>query len=115
MLSIYIFLLAPSSAPRSCIIKFLNATQIHLTWSAPAREHHNGILTKYQLEFLPESWSSSSKRIILLPAKTKFHKEKNLQPYMRYVIHLRAKTIAGVGPSAILNARTFMAGKNIFV
>ena len=80
-------------------------------WKEPNSEHHNGILTKYRLTLLPEPWSLTSKRTILLPRDRVSYLATDLSPYVIYVIEIRASTKEGFGPAAVLNVRTSMEGK----
>ena len=89
----------------------LNSTKLSLTWDEPTFEHHNGILTRYRLTLLPEPWSLTSKRTILLPRERVSYIATDLKPYVNYVIEIRAGTEGGFGPAAVLNARTLMEGK----
>ena len=93
------------------MVSSLNSTQLNLTWNEPKPEHHNGILTEYRLVLLPEPWSLTSKRTIMLPRDHVNYLATDLRPYVNYVIEIRAGTEAGLGPAAVLNARTLMEGE----
>lgn len=74
-------------------------------------EHHNGILSKYSISLLPEPWSLTTKRTLLLPPNHVSYLATDLKPYVNYVIEIRAGTDAGLGPAAVLNVRTLMEGQ----
>ena len=93
------------------MLQSLNSTQLSLTWDKPNIDHHNGILTEYRLTLLPERWSLTSKRTILLPRDHDSYVATDLKPYVNYLIEIRAGTEAGFGPAAVLNARTLMEGR----
>ena len=93
------------------MVSSLDSTQFNLTWREPNPEHHNGILKKYRLILLPEPWSLTSKRTIMLARDDVSYSATNLRPYVNYVIEIRAGTEAGFGPAAVLNVRTLMEGK----
>ena len=93
------------------MVNYVNSTELNLTWSEPESVHHNGILTRYRLILIPEQWSLTQKRTILLPRTDVSYLATDLKPYVKYVIEISAGTEVGFGPAAVLNARTLMEGR----
>ena len=94
------------------IVDFVSEISIQLSWSLPAKDHQNGVITAFDLCLRP-----------LLPAgEPCLHHTNtsagetwmlfgNLQPFKAYTISVKARTVLGYGPPANITQMTLTAGK----
>ncbi|XP_046851042.1 uncharacterized protein LOC124444464 [Xenia sp. Carnegie-2017] len=96
---------APSAPPKNAVLRTLSSRSIEINWTAPDVKDQNGILVLYEVIAYEEMFHSKVKRITnssLSPNITVW-KNNSLNPNINYIFHIKAGTIAGVGPPAVLH------------
>ena len=102
---------APEAAPAITEGVSFTATSIHISWSAPAVETHNGILIDYVVCYATDSelpmdmWQKTS-------APTTTITLTGLSIFTEYTVSVAAATVAGVGPYDSVTVQTLSGSKS---
>ena len=103
--------IAPSHHPQNIIEQVLGPTSIHLSWSPPPEEHHNGVVRSYRVNVTEVEtgrklrYSTGSAEIVI----------RNLHPYYLYNCTVTAVTVDEGPYSAVIAVRTKEAGNTNFL
>nr|CAD7398702.1 unnamed protein product [Timema poppensis] len=85
----------PSGPPTNISYHFQTPDVVSVTWTAPLREHRNGQITRYDVQF-----HKKADRTTIIDRNTTATKAvfTNLEDHTDYVFHVRAHTSQGAGP-----------------
>ena len=103
--------IAPSHHPQNITEQVLGPTSIHLSWSPPPEEHHNGVVRSYRVNVTEVEtgrklrYSTGSAEIVI----------RNLHPYYLYNCTVTAVTVDEGPYSAVIAVRTKEAGNTNFL
>ncbi|XP_076263869.1 tyrosine-protein phosphatase Lar isoform X2 [Rhynchophorus ferrugineus] len=87
----------PTGPPTNITYRFQTPDVVCVTWDPPTREHRNGQIMKYDIEFHKKS--DHNNIIIRNVTKTKAV-FTNLEENTEYVFHIKAYTSQGAGPNS---------------
>nr|CAH7755220.1 unnamed protein product [Callosobruchus chinensis] len=87
----------PTGPPTNISYHFQTPDVVCVTWSPPLREHRNGQITKYDIQFHKKSDHSN---IIVRNVSTTKAVFTNLEEDTEYVFHVKAYTSVGAGPNS---------------
>ncbi|CAG9761325.1 unnamed protein product [Ceutorhynchus assimilis] len=87
----------PTGPPTNITYRFQTPDVVCVTWDPPTREHCNGQIVKYDIEFHKKSDHSNVISRNVTKTKAVF---TNLEENTEYVFHVRAYTNQGFGPNS---------------
>ncbi|XP_044270220.1 tyrosine-protein phosphatase Lar isoform X6 [Tribolium madens] len=87
----------PTGPPSNITHRFQTPDVVCVTWDPPAREHRNGQIIKYDIQFHKKSDHSN---IITRNVSTTKAVFTNLEENTEYVFHVKAYTNQGAGPNS---------------
>ncbi|XP_060521097.1 tyrosine-protein phosphatase Lar isoform X3 [Cylas formicarius] len=87
----------PTGPPSNITYRFQTPDVVCITWDPPTREHRNGQIVKYDIEFHKKS--DHNNVIIRNVTKTKAV-FTNLEENTEYIFHIKAYTTQGAGPNS---------------
>ncbi|XP_023311558.1 tyrosine-protein phosphatase Lar-like [Anoplophora glabripennis] len=87
----------PTGPPTNFTYYFQTSDVVCISWSPPTREHRNGQISKYDIQFQKKS---NHNNIIVRNVTYPKAVFTNLEENTEYVFHVRACTSQGVGPSS---------------
>ena len=101
----YVIDIAPSAPPKNAVLRTLSSRSIEINWTAPDIKDQNGILVLYEVIAYEEMFHSNVRKVInsSLSPNITLWKNNSLNPFTNYIFHIKAGTIAGVGPPAVLH------------
>ena len=85
----------PTGAPVNITSRFQTPDVVCVTWGPPSREHRNGQIIKYDIQFHKKSDHSN---VITRNVSTTKAVFTNLEENTEYVFHVKAYTLQGAGP-----------------
>lgn len=106
----------PASSPFNVSAQVVSSTRILVGWEEVPPIDRNGIITQYEIEYIPlETFNGVPvPTLIPLSAATRSHALIQLEEYVLYNISVRAITIVGSGPFSIpLTRRTLEDSKSM--
>ncbi len=86
--------LAPSASPRNVTASAESATTICVSWIEVSKEHHNGKITGYIIEYTNVNHSES----VNVTANSAEGVLRDLHEFEEYTVRVAAQTVAGIGP-----------------
>ncbi|XP_030758826.1 tyrosine-protein phosphatase Lar isoform X3 [Sitophilus oryzae] len=98
----------PTGPPTNITYRFQTPDVVCVTWDPPTREHRNGQIVKYDIEFHKKS--DHNNIIVRNVTKTKAV-FTNLEENTEYVFHIKAYTNQGAGPNS--EKQTIQTDKDI--
>ncbi|XP_057663136.1 tyrosine-protein phosphatase Lar isoform X3 [Diorhabda carinulata] len=87
----------PTGPPTNITYHFQTPDVVCISWSPPSREHRNGQITKYDIQFHKKSDHSN---IIIRNVSNTKAVFTNLEENTEYVFHIKAYTSQGDGPNS---------------
>ena len=104
------FAIVPSAPPENITTTDVSTTYVHLNWTLPPTEYHNGVITGYvvwvTMANTQESYNLKSNTTELLV--------DSLTPDSEYIFAVAAQTVIGIGPfSATITQQTKPSEHNL--
>lgn len=98
----------PSAAPRNVIVTSVNATFIEISWSPPEVEKQHGLIISYKIIIFREMTHSKIQKLSssLIPSSVTTWSNNKLSSNVDYMVHIKAGTSKGFGPSAIIHKKS---------
>ncbi|XP_066254214.1 tyrosine-protein phosphatase Lar isoform X6 [Euwallacea similis] len=87
----------PTGPPTNITYRFQTPDVVCVTWDPPKREHRNGQIIKYDVEFHKKSDHNNALFRNVTKTKVVF---TNLEENTEYVFHIKAYTSQGAGPNS---------------
>ncbi|XP_066151280.1 tyrosine-protein phosphatase Lar isoform X3 [Euwallacea fornicatus] len=87
----------PTGPPTNITYRFQTPDVVCVTWDPPKREHRNGQILKYDIEFHKKSDHNNALFRNVTKTKVVF---TNLEENTEYVFHIKAYTSQGAGPNS---------------
>jgi hypothetical protein len=102
----------PTGPPLNFRVKARTSTSVQLSWGLPDKWKRNGKITGYELSYL-QVGTSGKKRIESLDDKKLMFEIQGLKKFTSYQFWILAKTVAGNGPTVMIEGTTQEDGKAI--
>lgn len=88
---------SPTGPPTNITYQFQTPDVVRISWNPPTREHRNGQIIKYNIQFHKKSDQGNVISRNVTQMKAVF---TNLEENSEYVFHVKAYTIKGDGPNS---------------
>ena len=102
----------PDSPPENVTTVVTSSTSIMVTWNAVSLIDQNGIITEYEVQYVPLETFGNTIGIEMVNTSAMSYLLSNLEEFVNYNISVRAYTVEGRGPySDPIMTQTFEDGK----
>ena len=93
----------PSAPPQMLNATFINSTALSVNWLPPPEQDQNGVILDYQLTYQVNGTTDAIETITVSELSTTI---EGLEIFTLYLVSVRARTVVGLGPTAVVVART---------
>ena len=106
----------PASAPDNVETVVTSSTSILVRWNDVPLIDQNGIITDYELRYIPHETFGNVISMQIVNTSDMFYLLDNLEEYVNYTISVRAFTSVGPGPySDPITKQTLQDGKKYMI
>ena len=111
--SYFLFILVPSGTPVEISITFFNDSSMTVTWKRPNENEIHGILSWYKIEIYEQRENGYLNMVSnrTVASAVLSCTVGNLKEKTEYIIEVKAGTVAGFGPPAVVHQKTSGKGK----